>query len=417
MFDHEVITALGISLGIGLLIGLERGWRQRDQPEGGRVAGLRTFGVIGLLGGCLAVVANILGEWVLGLGFVALAIIIASAYIRRSIVKADIGITSAMTALLTFVLGALPPLGHPAPAAASAVIAVILLSFKPTLHGWVAMLDEREFTATLKLLFISVVLLPVLPNRTMGPWDVLNPFEIWWMVVLIAAISYVGYFSMKILGPAHGAVATGIFGGLAASTAVTLSLSRLARHNPGAGNALTAGILASSAITYVRVIAIASIIEPPLLTTLAPPLAIMAVTTFAIALIFWRLAGTTPSANNVNVQNPFQLSSALRFAAFLVVVMLASKFVVGRYPETGLYVLAAISGAADLDAITLSLARMSAGDLPHFTAAVGVVIAVAASAASKTTIAFVLGGAAFGVRVAPGFAAPVLLGLAYIAAF
>ena len=407
-FEH-----LGLSLGIGLLIGLERGWETRAMADGQRVAGLRTYGLVGLLGGCTALAAGKDGTLLLGLGTLAVTILFAVAYFRRSQNTSDIGATSALAGVLTFVLGALVPLGYALPAVGAAVVTTLLLSFKPTLHAWVNKLEEQELHATLKLLLISVVLLPVLPDRVFGPLDVFNPYQTWWMVVLIAGISYLGYFAIKIGGARRGALLTGVFGGLAASTAVTLSLSRMARQGTGQENALAAGILAAGATMYPRILLVASVVNPALTATLLPPLAIMAAGTYLAAGGAWWFARGTDSEVQPVIRNPFQLMEAIRFGVLLVAILALSKLLIDQLGYKGIYYLAAASGLADVDAITLSLSRMSLNELPIPTVGMGILLAAAVNGLAKSTIAFVIGGAAIGWRASAGLLAPIALGAAF----
>ena len=403
---------LGLSLGIGLLIGLERGWEQRGEPDGSRVAGLRTYGIVGLAGGGTALAAGTGDGLLLGFGVVGVAILFAVAYFRRSEDRRDIGATSALVGILTFVLGALVPLGFAQPAVAAAVVTTLLLGFKPTLHAWVGRLEEQELRATLKLLLISVVLLPVLPDRTMGPLNVFNPYETWWMVVLIAGISYLGYFAIKLGGAKRGALLTGIFGGLAASTAVTLSLSRVTRQRAGMEDALAAGILAACATMYPRVLVISLVVNQALLATLLPVLGVMAAGTYLTAGVAWWSARGADSGEPPAIRNPFRLMEAIRFGLLLVAILALSRLLVDSLGNRGVYFLAAASGLADVDAITLSLSRMSQGDLPVAVAGLGIVLAAIVNGAAKSAIAFTVGSAALGWRVAVGLLVPVAAGIA-----
>jgi uncharacterized membrane protein (DUF4010 family) len=412
MSDNELgpLISLGIALGIGLLVGLERGWEERKRAEGSRVAGFRTFGLIGLAGAVSSLIAERFGDWFLGFGLVGTAIILAAGYVRRSQESRDIGITSTVAGLLTFCLGALVPLGYPLVAVSAAVATTFLLSYKPTLHEWIGKLEMQELRATIKLLLISVVLLPALPDRGYGPWEAFNPYEIWLMVVAIAAISYVGYFAMKIGGTSYGAIVTGIFGGLAASTAVTLSLSRLSHRGNGVQDALAAGILAAGATMYLRILAIASAFNPLLFPRLLLPVAAMAAITYIAAGLAWRRSRKSQVPGEIELENPFQLLKAIRFGAFLAVILLLSRMLVAYLGHGGAYLLAAASGLADVDAITLSLSRMSSNGLSLWVAGFGIVIAAATNCAVKSGIAFALGNKSLGWRVGAGLMAPVALG-------
>lgn len=224
--EQQTFYYLGVALAIGLLIGVERGWKEREVEEGERVAGVRTYGLIGLLGGGVALLSNHIGSLVMGFAFLGLAGALTMSHIVNMPSEEDAGITSLVAAFIVFVFGAMAAMGEVVIAAGSAVVATLLLTYKPLLHRWVSALETEELRAGIKLLLISVVLLPILPNQGYGPWQTLNPYMIWWMVVLIATISFVGYFAIKIGGAHRGIVFTGLFGGLASSTALTLHFSR-----------------------------------------------------------------------------------------------------------------------------------------------------------------------------------------------
>ncbi len=399
----EYLLLLATSLAIGLLIGTERGWQARQAGEGRRVAGLRTYGLFGLLGGGAGLLARILEPDLLGYLFVGFAITVTATYLVQRRGMGDIGMTSLVAALLTFILGAVATLGHAAEAAAAAVVTALLLGFKETLHGWLRRLEQRELHAALQLLLISVVVLPVLPDRGYGPWAALNPYEIWWMVVLIAAISFSGYFAMKIAGARKGILLTGLFAGLASSTAVTLHLSRLARGRPDMTGLTAAGILVACGTMFPRMLLVAGVVNPALLPALTPPLLSMAGLTYLAALWFWRQGGAAP-ALPATLRNPLELRVALVFGALLALVMLLGEALRATFGAAGLYGLAAVSGLADVDAMTLALSRMSQGDLALASAVAGIVIAGAANSVVKAVLAGLVGGRALALKVAPALA-------------
>ncbi|MGD8965828.1 MAG: DUF4010 domain-containing protein, partial [Gammaproteobacteria bacterium] len=309
---------LSVALAIGLLIGLERGWQERKAEEGHRVAGLRTYGLLGLLGGVAGLLSEHFGPLILGLAFVAMIGGLTAIYIVNLPAEKDVGITSLVAALLTFGFGALAAIGEVAIAAASAVVTTLLLSYKPQLHRWVRGLEMTELRAGIKLLIISVVFLPILPNRGFGPWQALNPFEIWWMVVLIAAISFVGYFAVKIGGPRRGVISTGLFGGLASSTAVTLNLARTERGGGEMTTLLAAGILLACGTMFPRMILVASLINPSLFRMLVIPVLVMSLLAYGPAIIYWRSGLSKDPDVGAPLQNPLELKAALGFGALLM---------------------------------------------------------------------------------------------------
>lgn len=398
--EQQVFYYLGVALAIGLLIGVERGWKEHDKKEGGRIAGVRTYGLIGLLGGGSALLAEQFGALVLGLTFIGLAGLLATSYlVNLDRGDDDVGITSLVAGLLTFVLGALSATGEVTIAAASAVITTLLLSYKPLLHRLVSTLDSKELRAGIKLLLISVVLLPILPNHGYGPWQALNPYTIWWMVVLIAMISFVGYFAIKITGARRGIVFTGLFGGLAASTAVTLHFSRLSRRDEALSTTLATGILLACGTMFPRMLLVASVINPDLFKLLLVPAAVMAILTYLPALVYWRTPPKNKTGTASPLKNPLELKAALGFGVLLALVMLLGKALQNWFGEAGLLSLAAASGVADVDAITLSLADMSQDDLTLSIAVTGIVIAASVNSLVKGAMAVFIGGRDIGQRV------------------
>jgi uncharacterized membrane protein (DUF4010 family) len=359
--NAELLERLGVALALGLLIGLERGWEFRQLPEGGRVAGLRTFGLISLLGGLAVQLGGPAHELFLAAALLGVAMLMALGYWRETRDQPDLSITTAVAALVAFALGALAGLGELTLAAATAVVVTFILGFKAELHSLVFNIERPELTATLRLLLISVVILPILPNRGMGPWASFNPYEIWWMVVMIAGISYVGYFAIKILGEERGIMLTGFFGGLVSSTAVALTMSPQANANRKARDLVAAAILCASATMFPRMFIIAAIIAPNLMRTLAWPLGAAAVLSFAAAGWFaWRAGSkhATGTGAELRPRNPLDLWFAVKFGAALAVIMIVARAAKVLFGNRGLFLFSGISGLVDVDAITLSVSSM-----------------------------------------------------------
>lgn len=407
---RDIFLQLGIALAIGLLVGLERGWRGREAKEGERIAGLRTFGLIGLFGGATLLLARAAGQSALAVGFLSVAAIMLVAYRFRATKGQDLGITSVVAALLTFVLGALAAAGYESVAAAAAVVMTLLLNYKSQLHRLIDALKAEELRAGLQLLLISVVALPLLPNERYGPWEALNPYAIWWMVVLIATISFVGYFAVRIGGVRRGILFTSLSGGLASSTAITLHLSRMARSNVPLSPLLATGTLVACGTMFPRILLVATVLNPALLRPLALPLAIMAACVYVPALILWRSQRGSELEVEATLRNPLQLRAAVSFGALLAVVMLAGHALRHWYGETGLLALAMASGITDVDAITLSLSRMSLRGVGAGVVVAGIVLAAAVNSVTKAGMASVIGGSRIGLRVGGPLVAAALAG-------
>ncbi|RFF27579.1 DUF4010 domain-containing protein [Wenzhouxiangella sp. 15181] len=392
---------LAVALAIGLLIGIERGWQRREIEEGQRVAGLRTYSLIGLVGGVVGIMSQDGGYLLIGLVFIGLAIASATAYLVTTRAGHDFGITSETAALATYLLAVLAGVGEIGLASAAAIVMALLLGYKESLHGLLDVLRRRELTAGLKLLLISVVLLPMLPNQGYGPWDALNPYVIWLMVVLIAAISFFGYIAIRVFGPSRGIVFGGLFGGMASSTATTLAFSRIGARQPVLAPVLAAGVLLACGSMIGRMLLVATLIHPPLFQELwLPALLLLGATLAPVAFYLMSDLSRKPDDGEATLmRNPMELKSALLFGALLALIMLLGKGLSEWAGDIGLWALAAASGLADVDAITLSLARMSTQDLGLQVATVGIVIAAAANSLLKGTMALSIGGRALGLRV------------------
>lgn len=405
-----LLRNLAIALALGLLIGLERGWSKRELEPGGRVAGIRTFSLISLLGASSSVLARILSPWLAALAFFGLALLLSAAAFAEANRTGRYSITTEVAALVTFVLGALVMTPYVQLAATAAVIMTILLGLKPVLHGWISRLAPQEIFAVFKLLLISVVILPILPNRTYDPWAAFNPYEIWWMVVLISAISFSGYFATRLISPRSGILLTGLFGGLASSTAVTLSLARLARGNAGDLKLLASGVIVASSTMFPRILVVASLLQPPLAELLLKPLAATAVIGYVSAWWLVRRVSSPGESPLPNLTNPFEFAVALRFGALLALILWLTKVLKEWLGSTGIYLSAAVSGITDVDAVTLTLARLAADPAELQTAALGILLAAAINTVVKGTLAVVIGGGTLGRYVLGVFGLQLLAG-------
>ena len=406
---NQTTLDLAVALLLGAIIGLERGWDAREQKSGERIAGIRTFALVGLLGGISAVLAQEITEWafpVLLVSVVAMAIV---AYSERLEHIRNFSITGMVGMVLTFCFGAVAVAVDPVIATAAAVVTAIILDNKEEIHGWVNKLKEHELDAALKLLLISVVMLPLLPNEKMGPGGVLNPREIWWMVVMIASISFVGYFAIRVAGTRKGILFTSLFAGLSSSTALTLHFARQASKTPQLNAQFATGILIACGTMFPRILVYCLVINPDLLPSLIWPVLVMTALLYGPALFIWRkndreLQVSQPTLN----QNPLDLTSALVFGALLTAILLMGEFLGNWLGDAGIYFLAATSGIADVDAITLSLTRMSNNSLAMGTAVIGIVIAAATNNLVKSALAGFVGNRQIGLLVG----GPMVLSLA-----
>jgi len=380
--ELQILIHLLSALAVGLLIGIERGWSGRQEEEGARVAGLRTFSLIGLLGGVFAEISKQAGEWVLIAGFIAAAAMIIVGHIQEARKSGDIGTTTAFSMMLTFALAAWAAMGQYVYALGTTVVVVALLGMKPVLHRWVSNIETEEIYAGIKLLIISIVLLPLLPNQGFGPWEALNPYWIWWMVVLICGISFVGYFAIKYSDNRMGTLVTSITGGLASSTAVTLSMADFARRFD-TKTLFMGGVMVASSIMFIRVLIEVAIVNPGLLYPLWIPVLLMFSGVLAGGYYLWKRSTSVDLDTSLNIENPFKITMALKFGLLLAVIKFLSAGMLVWFGEEGVYALAIISGLMDVDAITLSLSHLALTELRNEVAVMGIIFAAATNTVVK----------------------------------
>jgi uncharacterized membrane protein (DUF4010 family) len=400
MDQDELFRRLAVALAIGLLIGLERGWQLREEAEGERTAGLRTFALTGLLGGICGALSSLSGPLVLAAALLSFA----AAFTLFSWLEAssdnDFSVTGVVAALLTFVLGAYAVLGYQTVAVAAAVAMAILLALKKPLHTWLRQLSWLEIRAVLILLAMSFLLLPLLPNRAIDPWGALNPAEIWLLAILIAGVSFVGYAAVRVMGDKAGIAAAAVAGGVTSSTATTLSFARLGQEHPQAASLLAGGILIAGVTMMARVVAIAGALNPSLIGGVGPPAAAgAAVLAIGSAMLLRRHGESKVGRSILALRNPFELATVLKLAGLIAVVMLLAKVLSASAGARGLYLLAAVSGLADVDALTLSMSRLAGSQIAIVDATRAIVLAIAVNTAVKAAMAAYLGGRRMGATV------------------
>lgn len=391
-------TALALdllmALAIGLVVGVERGWRERDQPAGSRTAGVRTFALIGLLGGVAAALAEAIdASALLAVVFAAFLVVFAGFSLHESIRDARFSVTGVISAALVFLLGALAVAGDPVIAAAGGVVVAGVLACRDLLHGFLARLTWGELRAALLLLAMTVIVLPLLPDTAIDPYGAIVPREIWLMTVLVAAFSFAGYAATRLLGPDRGIAIAGAVGGLVSSTAVTVAFARRAAAGEAA-SPLVAGALFAGAISVARAGVMAAVVAPALVPKLAAPIAAAALVLVAGALLQRRRDGTGDDGT-MTLGNPFELVPLLGFAVLLAAVAFLSALAAAEFGAAALFAVAAVSALADVDAIILSTSRLAATGLPGHDAMAAILIAVATNAVMRSVYGWIIGGRVF----------------------
>lgn len=403
----DLVLVFAISAALGLLVGLER----ERRPEA--KAGVRTFTLIAVLGTLAALLAQETGSaWVLAALWLAVGALLIAAYVSDPAHgAADSGTTTIVAALLVFGLGALNFHGYRLLAVGLGIGSTALLYYKAEIEGFSQKLTPQDVRSALQFAAVAAIVLPLLPDTPWGPYGVLNPFRIGLMVVLIAGVSFAGYVAWRLTLARKGLVLTGLLGGLVSSTATTLAWARQAHAGARAAEALVVMLLANATM-LARVLLIVVIV--------APALALDAALVFGFALagaapaIVWHLrrAPAAAAGDAQSYQNPTQLGAALAFAGAYAAILLAAAWVNERIGATGLYVVAAISGLTDVDAITLSSLQLHANQAIAAGAAISaIVIAVASNLVLKAVLVAVAGSPRLGLATALGFAGP-LAGLA-----
>jgi len=425
----DLFQRLGLALAIGFLIGVERGWRERGEAEGSRTAGLRTFALSGLLGGIAGLLGEALGELALGLIFIGFTATFAAYKWREARHENDYSVTVVVAGMLVFALGAYAVIGDMRVAAAGGVATAALLASKNVLHAWLERLSWAEIRSAVVLAAMTFVALPILPNRGYGPFGALNPYEIWLMAVLIAAVSFAGYVVIRLVGEQRGVLIAGAAGGLVASTAVTLDLARRSTGDGDRASLLAGGAAVAGSVMFLRILVVATVIDPSLFGHLALPLCAAGLVSggIGLALASGRFGGDRhrerpgePAEETAaDLGNPFDLLIVLRFAALLgLVMMLASALQAWFGPDSAVW-LAAAAGLADVDAITLSMARLAGGSVPVDTAVLAILVVACANSLSKSVMAAIAGSQAFAARFGATMAVSVAVAvmLWWISAF
>jgi uncharacterized membrane protein (DUF4010 family) len=415
MNDGDLLIRLSVALSIGLLVGLERGWQTREETRHRRAAGLRTFALAGLLGGVSGAVASALSYPLLvGFAFLSFSAAFGAFHWLEARTTGNLSVTSVVSGLLTFLLGTLAVQGSISAAIAASVAMTLLLALREPLHRWLRMLGWGEVRAVLTLLAMTFLLLPILPNHPIDPWNAINPSRIWVMAIFIAGLSFGGYVAVRALGERMGVLVAAIAGGMASSTATTVTLAKLGRQS-GAALLLSAGILAAGAVMVVRVGFVAAALHPPLALALIPVLAAMGLVlaSSSATLFFWNGTNASPT---LALANPLQLSAAIKMAALIAAILAASVILRQSFGDAGLLSLAAISGLADVDAITVSMAELAREPDARDAAAKAVTLAVFVNTVVKAVLAAWLGGRPIGIPVMAASALGICAGsIAYLA--
>jgi len=404
---EETLTHFAVGLGIGLLFGVERGWKTREEADGARTAGIRTFALAGLLGSGSGSIALVFGE----ANALAAAMFLAAAFAVHAFVltmfsrdenraEGTFSATTVISGMLAFLLAAFAAVGDMRVSAAVAVAAVGILALRKNLHGLLRRITWPELRSALILLAMTFIILPIVPDRSYDLVGGVNPRQIWMIAIILAGVSFFGYVAVRSLGERHGVLLAAAAGGLASSTAVTLANARSAARGEGAPRVLAAGVALAMAISFIRVLVISGALAPTLLASLAAPLVAAALCATGLALLAVYGWDNPRPAAATSFSNPFNLVSVLSFAALLAVVIAIGNLLGSNFGAGGALLGAAALGLADVDAVAVSMAKMTPQTLDAPAAALAILIAVISNTATKLAIGGVIGRGRFALDIA-----------------
>lgn len=418
MEQASLFYRFGAALVIGILVGLQREYSQ-DSPDKEMFAGVRTFALMGLVGCTAALVAEVLASpWAFTGILLLLGTFIAVAYFI-SAWRGEVGLTTEVAALVTVLAGALCYWGYLALAAAIAVATTVLLSLKLEMETFARRLTREDVYATLKFAVITAIVLPVLPNRTFGPppLDVLNPYNIWLMVVFISGISFLGYVLIKVVGSRHGIGLTGLLGGLVSSTAVTLSFTQRSQEEPELAKPFALAITVAWTMMFARILIEVAVLNRRLLGVLWIPIVAAGAVGLAYC-VYLYFSQRTDQEGDVALSNPFELGPAVKFGLIYAAILVFSKAAQTYLGDPGVYLSSVVAGLTDVDAITLSMAELShaTGSVDLNTAARAIVLAAMSNTAVKGGIVLTSGAPALRRALFPGFVLilAIAIGVAFL---
>jgi len=384
-------VALLLSLALGLLIGLERGWRHRDEHDGGRIAGIRTFGLLGLGGGLAGVASASISVWisVVVIAGVAAALLLA----HRARLREDddnVSATNAIVGILTAVLGLMATTGLAREAMISAGAITLILSMRNQLHGWLQTLEEKDIRAVAQYGAITLVALPLLPDRAMGPYEALNPRMLWLIVVFVTGVSFAGYWAAKRFGNARGTIIASALGATYSSTAVTLELARRLRDDAADRPTLNAGIAAATTMMPLRTLLLCAVLAPSALGDFALRIAPAALFAAIYAAIATKAASRQDhGASAPATRNPFDFWPAVGFALLVAVIVVAAHWVIDRYGALGAHFVIGFTGLYDVDAAIIAAASLPS--TVRGAGAMGLLLALPVLANNGVKLVLVLG--------------------------
>ncbi len=386
----DLALHLMAALAAGLLIGIERGWRQREEAEGARVAGVRTFTLIGMCGGLISIFAAKLSVLLAAIMLTALSVAVVGAFLRPRSTQKNRDATTIVAAMVTLGLGLLAGAGFAELALAGSAVATLLLAFRKPMHGMLRALTEAEVRAIARFAVISIAVLPFLPDANYGPYGAWNPFKLWLVVLLVTGFSIAGYVLNRAIGQDRGTIATALIGGAYSSTAVTAAFASQLRE--GGGGRLGTGIALASAIMYLRIVVLTAVLVPsaalPILWLVGPA----SLVAFMVAALLWRFEEATDDTRTELTAKPFKLLPAFGFLLAVALASLLVHWAESEFGEQGAALSLFIAGSFDVDAAIVAYSALPTGAVAVPVAALALSGTAAVNMAFKAAIVFVNAG-------------------------
>lgn len=414
----DQLIGFAISLGIGFLIGMERQFSKEVKEDEEQFAGVRTFSMVSISGYITAFLSAHFGAWLFGVALFCMFAFVIVSYFKIASSPGTKGGTTEVATIITFLLGAMVFLKFILFALIVMVVILLLLTFKPSLHGFVEKLKREELLAIILFVVMSALVIPFLPDTDFGPYKLWNLKEIWKMVVLVSGTSLLGYMIAKILGN-KGTMLAGIVGGLVSSTSVALAFSRKSKEAKSGASAFyyAMGIVSACTIMFPRILFEVYVVNRVLAKQLWIPVVLISLTGFGVAYIIYKLNKGKSDTGSITLKNPLELSTAIKFALFYALIQWLVKYCGDNFGDNGTYLAGAISGITDVDAITLSMAKMANTKEASTLAINTILIAALSNTLVKFIIVLLLGSIELRKKAFFGFCAIFISGLAYMLFF
>ncbi|MGO4919590.1 MgtC/SapB family protein [Maribacter spongiicola] len=409
VLDPYILGVL-ISLGIGLILGLEREYNNLKEDKG--FAGIRAFPIVAILGFTLGSLTEIYTTWLPIIGLGAFIFFLGFNHLNKETAAYERSFTTNIALIATLILGLMVSAEYYRNAVATAVIIVTLLSLKTRFHTVIRNITSDELFALIKFSIIALLILPFLPNYNYGSNELINPFEIGSIIVIVSFLNFIGYFLVKFVGSKKGILLTAILGGLISSTAVTWSYASRSIESPELSKKYAAGIIIASAIMFPRLALLTFIFNSALFMYVAIPFAVFSVICFVISLVLIKEDTNKPDTN-INLGNPMNLLNAIGFGFIYVVILFAVFYSNQFFGESGLYYSALIAGLADTDAITISLTKFASDSEKIKLASSVIVTAVMSNMLVKLGITIFKGSKVAGKLVGYTFTGIIVIGVLY----